>query len=100
MVPMQVSLKAGWTTLWGSVSSAAPGLTSMLTVIGVALVLIAVIGWIWQRRRGGGGQSSGMIWTLVVGAVLSAPAVVIPILLTIVDWIINTFINLGTNLGL
>lgn len=101
MIPMQISLKGGWEKLWSAVSGAAgTGLTTALTVIGVALVLIAVIGYIWQRRRGGGGQSSGLIWTLIIGAILAGPTIVMPLLLTLIDWILNMFVNLGKNVGL
>lgn len=98
LVPLAVSLKSGWGTFWSSVSGAWAGLAATLTVIGVILVLVAVFTWIWQKRRGGGGASQGVLWTLVLGAIFAAPAVVIPFILTIVDFVINTIINLGNSL--
>ena len=91
----QVNLAAGWNTLWGAISSVIGGqITLILTIIGVVMVIAAVGTWIFQRRRGGGvTQGLGAIlWTLIAGALLAAPQVVIPLILTILDLVINGLI--------
>lgn len=90
----KVNLQGGWAKVWNSISSAVPGLTGLMTSIGVILVAYAIGKWIWDKRKGGGGNSSGVFWTIVVGALFAAPAVVIPILLKFADWIANTVIGL------
>ena len=93
MVVSQISLKAGWDTVWGAVSGAwGSGLSNLLTAIGVVMVLAAVSKWAWDRRRGGGGGggSSAVVWAMVIGGLLAAPQVIFPAVLTVVDWVLNT----------
>lgn len=97
-VPMggEVNLKGGWGTFWGAITAGFPGITTLMTVIGVALVVFALIKWAWDRRRGGGmGQGSQPLWgALVPGAILAAPAVLFPLLLGLLDWVANIVIQL------
>lgn len=94
MILMQIKLKDGWAGLWGAVEKAmGTQFTTLLSIIGVALVVFALGKWLWDKRKGGGGNSSALIWTAIVGAALAGPQIVFPILLTFVDWIINAIIN-------
>ena len=102
MVPMKaggantIDLSGKWDTLWaGLVGGTEFGkITGLLGVIGVAIVAMALIKWAWDRRRGGGAGQSGAVWgALLVGALLSAPDLIIPILLTILDVIGNAVIS-------
>lgn len=90
----RVNLTGGWTLIWGTVSGALGGVGGALTVFGVLLVVLGFGSWLWQKRRGsGGGQGhSGLLWTMLIGALLVTPGVVLPILLTAVDIVLNAAI--------
>ena len=77
----------GWNTLWGAVESAVPNLGTIMAVIGVAIIVLAIISYSWQKRRGGNfGQNTGALWgAIIFGVVMCAPSVVIPLLLTLDD---------------
>ena len=92
----RVNLTGGWTLIWGTVSGALGGVGGALTVFGVLLVVLGFASWLWQKRRGsGGGQGhSGLLWTMLIGALLVTPGVVLPILLTAVDIVLNAAIAL------
>lgn len=97
-----VNLASGWNTLWGALSSVIGGpVMTLLTVIGVVLVLSSVITYFFQKRRGGGAmQGLGVVmWTLVCGALLAAPQAIIPLALTLLDFIINGLIAVGQAVG-
>lgn len=86
----KVDFKSGWNTLWGAVESAVPNLGTIMAAIGVAIIVLALITYFWQKRRGGLGQNTQAIWGAVIfGALMCAPAIVIPLLLTILEWVAN-----------
>ena len=94
-----VNLAGGWEDLWSAVSDTlGNGITNALTAIGVILVVASIIKWAAERRRAQGGvmgqQGTGMMWSLLLGAILAAPAIIFPILLTIFDALINAVVNL------
>jgi hypothetical protein len=92
----RINLAGGWTIIWGAISSALGGVGGALTVIGTLVVVLGFVSWLWQKRRGtGGGQGhSGLLWTIAIGAMLVTPGVVLPILLTAVDIVLNACITL------
>ncbi len=98
-----INLSGSWGQVWGAVQAAiGTKLTTLLSAVGVILVVGAVFKWLFERRRGGGGAfsgqaSSGLLWTLAAGATLAAPGVLIPIFLTILDAIANAVIGLWTS---
>lgn len=97
-----INLSGSWNTLWSSVEGAIGSkLTTLMAVIGTLIVVLALVKWAWDRRRGqGGGQGSGAIWgALLVGAILSAPGVIIPVGLTIVDALANAVYSVWKNAG-
>lgn len=68
--------------------------------IGAIILAVAIIAYFWQRRRGGAGgggkgSSKAVILSAIVGGILVAPGALLPLLLGIIDTIINAFINLG-----
>lgn len=90
-----INLSSGWAAFWGAVSGAIPGLSGMMTTVGVILLVFALGKYLWERRRNGGGGGQGgstLMWTAIVGALLAAPPVIIPIFLTIVDWGLNSLV--------
>lgn len=90
-----VDLAGAWSGLWGRVSGASgvSGLVTMMTWVGVAMVVFAIGKWAWSRRRGGA-QAGQIGWPIFVGALLAAPNAVIPGVLWMVDLLVNAFINL------
>ena len=91
----KVNFAGQWNTLWKAVESVIGSQgTTLMAVIGLAMVVAAVAKWVWDRRKGGGGGgNAGLIWVIVVGGLLAAPTVIFPLLLTIVDWLINAGIS-------
>ncbi|MCC3299473.1 hypothetical protein [Arthrobacter caoxuetaonis] len=97
-VPMAstVNLKGGWESFWTAITAGFPTITNMMTIVGVILVVFALLKWAWDRRRGGGmGQGAQPLWgALIPGAILAAPDMLFPILLGILDLVINVVISL------
>lgn len=93
-----ITLVKGWTTVWSAVTSALGPLAAMLTAIGALLVVVSIVGYIWERRRGGGNHSK-LMYTLLIGAILAAPDLLIPLLLHIADFLANFVAGLLTKGG-
>lgn len=95
-VPMgDVNLKGSWSSFWGAISGGFGGLTTMLSIVGVGLVVVAIGKWVWDRRRQGGAGNHQPLWgALLVGALLCAPTVLMPLLLTVMDAVANIGISL------
>ncbi|AZZ54994.1 hypothetical protein [Rathayibacter iranicus] len=92
----KINLAAGWEALWRTITSNTTGLNEALTVIGVVVLLVGVIPWAWQKRKGGGGGGalSGFPWwSVIIAAVFAGPVVVIPLILNLVSVIINVSIS-------
>lgn len=92
-----VDFSGGWDNLWSAVSGEASAILDIATIVGVALIIGSVIAYFWQKRRAGGNavQGSGAVmWVMMVGAILCAPAVIFPILLNLLDAICNAFLNI------
>ena len=66
-------------------------LTNVLSLVGVAVLVLAFGSFFWQRARHRGWRK--FWWAVAIGAVLSAPGVIFPILLTFVDVIANAVIS-------
>jgi hypothetical protein len=88
-----VNLADGWDKLWNPIKSSFPALPTLLSIVGVAVVVLAIGKYVWDRRRGGGGDSKRLGWAMVIGALFAAPALVLPLALKVVDWIINTVVQ-------
>lgn len=98
VIPMaDVNLRKSWSTFWKAVQGQAGPILNLLAVIGVLIVVGAIIKWAWDRRRGGGfggGGNSGAIWgALLVGCLLSAPSILIPMFLLLFDVVANAGID-------
>lgn len=84
-----VHLADGWGKLWSSLTSAAPGVTDMMNTVGVLLMVGAFFKFLWDKRKNGGGDMSKIVWTAAFGAAMSAPGMLMPILLKVIDWCCN-----------
>lgn len=95
-----VNLSGGWDKAWSAVSGAIPGLSGMLSIIGVILLVYAFVTWLWERRRGSGGGGGGgaggnkLVNYGLIGALCAAPGVIIPLFLKIFDWVANAVVAL------
>lgn len=83
--------RSGWDSLLSAINSAAPGLLTAAAVLGVALVIIAGITYLWNKRRGGSAtQGSGaLIWVAIIGGVLAGPTILVPLILDLAALIVG-----------
>lgn len=89
-----VDLSAAWDSFWGPVSSAiGTSATTLLTVVGVVILIASIATYIFKKRQGGA-NTGGLFWAALIGAVLAAPAVLFPLLLQLADFVINGFLSL------
>ena len=90
-----IDLESGFQTFWSAIPNSA-GVATVLTAIGVLIILFTVVPWIWQRRKGGFQGMQGFPWMGVVfAAVLAGPQVVIPLLLRVLSLLTNLLIQLA-----
>jgi len=88
-----INLAGGWATAWTAIAGSSSRLPFVLAVIGTLLAVFAVVEYIRESRRGGGNHQK-LIFTLVAAALIGAPDVDVPVLLTGVDFIVNALIGL------
>lgn len=94
-----INISDQWNLLWSAVSSGAPALTGILSAVGALLVIGALVMWVIKRRTQRGLGDLTAVWgSLIIGAVLLAPAVVIPLILKLVDIIVNIVVSLGQSI--
>lgn len=94
-----IDLHDSWGKLWSAVTTGFPQLTGILTVVGVILLVAAVIKYLWDRRRGQGGNHHPVIGAMLIGAVLAAPAFLLPVALTLLDGVMNIIANLASSVS-
>lgn len=97
----EVDFSGGWNEFWDSLTKGvgADSIINLMSVIGVAFVVVALIAWAVKKATGKnvpGGQG-GIGGALILGAVLCAPSVVIPMILTLFDLVANAFVSVFTN---
>lgn len=88
-----IDLAGAWDKFYNAVATGAgvKRLLTLMAIIGVALIAAAIVKWAWDRRRGLNGGGSGAIWgALLIGAIMSAPDLLIPIVLQALDALINS----------
>ena len=89
-----IDLSGGWDLLWTRVSVDMPaGMSNLMLLAGTGLVVFAILKWVWARQHGRGVRSAGLAWTLLVGAILAAPGVIVPIIMAGVDVVLNTALS-------
>lgn len=91
-------LRGGWDKIWSAFTSGWPGFATFLTVLGCVCACVAIVIIFVAARRGGqgikqamGAKSGGL---LVIGLLLAAPSVIMPMTLGIVDWALAIAVNL------
>lgn len=82
------NLAGGWNNVFSKINSAFPGLLTLMTSLGVLIVVGAIGKYFWDKRRGGA-NASALGWSLAVGGLLAAPGLIVPICLKIADSVIN-----------
>lgn len=88
----KIDLSGAWDDLWNALTAGTgfESVTKLMAVIGVALVVFAVVKWAWAKGTGrGGGGGNNVAGALLVGALLAAPDVLLPIVLQIFDVVAN-----------
>lgn len=90
---MDLNLVQAWNTLWNQVTAWAPGLGTFLAVLGLGIVVWFLAKWVWDKRRGGG-IAGFPIMTTIIGLILAGPAVVIPVILSIIQVLFTITVNL------
>lgn len=94
-----IDLHDSWGKLWGAVTAGFPQLPTILTVVGLILLVSAFLKYLWDRRRGQGGNHHPVIGAMCVGAVFAAPAFLLPVVLTLLDGVMNIAANLFSSVS-
>lgn len=91
-----IDLASSWNKVWGSVKSVSgfSSLDNVLLAVGGILILLSILQWLWKRRTGQPNHQH-VAWTLLLGAFLMLPQVLIPVALTIVDVIVNAIASIA-----
>lgn len=90
-----VNLSGSWDTLWNAITSGAgPQFTAILSVLGVGIVVVSLLGFLFGRLRKKTDNNGKLLIALAVGGVLAAPGVVFPLVLQLADLVINAIISL------
>ena len=102
-----VDLRGGWESVWNGLKDGNPafaGVMNLLTAVGAVIVVMAIAKLLWEKRRGsgggggmGGGKTDGIMWALALGAILAAPNLILPVLLTILDSVANGIASVFQN---
>lgn len=95
-----IDLSGSWDSFWGTFQGSIGPVMTLITMVGMLLVVGSVLKWLWDRRRGGGGGGGGgmggantVMWTLLLGATLAAPNLLIHQILTFLDAVANAFVS-------
>lgn len=90
-----VNFASDWTSINSALTSALGSqLITFLGVVGTLLIFASIVKYIWDRRKGSQGNHQHLMYTLLIGAILAVPGVIMPALLTIIDAIVNLFLKI------
>lgn len=90
----EVDLSGAWSQFWDALPGDS-GIWNILTIVGVAMVVFSLLSYLWAHRRGTGWGNGAQIIVgmLIIGGVLMAPSLLIPLFLNILDFLINFFVG-------
>ena len=95
-----LNLAGSWNTAWTAISGPLGRVSIWLAVGGALLAVVAIVEYARERHGTSGGKHAKLLYTIVVGADLAVPGIVVPALLTSVDFVVNTLLGLlGHKLG-
>lgn len=94
-----VDLGSGWATIWGVVTAAVPNLTGILAVFATLVAAFAIGKFLYERRKGSGGNTKELTWMLILAMIIAAPGTIFPILLNIASWVANLIAGFVASLG-
>lgn len=101
-----IDLVSPWNSLIGTIESISgvDALLKIASLLGIFLIVASIIGYFWKRRKGGaGGMMQGfgneITGSLIAGIILISPKVLIPLILFILQTIINIFISVFNQNG-
>ncbi|MCU9986658.1 hypothetical protein [Mobiluncus curtisii] len=62
-----------------------------LSIVGVIVLVLALVGYLWSKRKGGGNPqlTQGLLITVVIAGICASPKVIIPAFLAIFDILID-----------
>lgn len=88
----EVDLAEGFNRLWDAIPNSGQ-VSVVMSIIAVIIVIITVVPWLWQRRKGGMNGFSGFPWiAVVIAGILAGPQLVFPLILNILSVILNLFV--------
>ncbi|GAA4924896.1 hypothetical protein [Nesterenkonia rhizosphaerae] len=97
-INQRTNFSDAWSRVWNAIVRGIGGdsLNLIMNSIGILLILAALIGYFWQHRRGTGwgNGATGIVGAGVIGLVLLAPNIILPLALRIVDWVVNIVLRL------
>lgn len=88
---MTKNLADHWATLWGPLGSSQ--FVNILSFIAFLIAVVAIVKFFVDKQRGRGGDNQKLIWTAVVCMALSAPDVIIPNVLRVIDWVLKIILD-------
>lgn len=100
MTGSTLDLSGAWSKFWNGIAGGLGNLPIALAIIGMLIIVGGLVKFFWDKRRGGGGNSSQLVWTSVVGSLLAAPNLILPLLLGIIDLLVNMFVKLVQSVSL
>lgn len=95
-----LDLSGAWSAFWRGISSGLGNLPMALAIIGMLIIVGGLVKFFWDKRRGGGGNTSQLAWTSIVGSLLAAPNLILPLLLGIIDLVVNMIVKLVKSVNL
>lgn len=90
-----LDLAGTFSRFWSALGlSGAPAF--VLAAIGMLIIVFSLIGLLWNKRRGGGGNTNGFVWAIIAGGVIAAPGLFLPLLLKFIDLVVNAVVRVAT----
>lgn len=92
----RVDLRTPWNNVINGIAgTAGQNLLTLLAAVGVLILVFALLSFFWQRRKGGGMSGMGSLtMPIIIGGILAAPRVVIPILLWLIEVAVNFILGI------